>query len=320
MKIRIFIFLLFTYHSYSQECSQTILKSLILGNYKVGSLAKASKNQEDYTKTLEEVHDYLIDHYPSFDLYQEKISQIKIEPLPIVDKLSVKDIPFIQSDLLRPQSLKGHEGNKKIKQRFKELPEKFQKAYLEAYEVLHSQDKIREFLRDIYTETFYWQLTKSHKRKYLHKVEIGSISPTAVKTVLFQRAKRRGDKKIVRADKDYNIKGVKGDIPKDQNDRFRLAIRSGPFLDDFYDDLIYKEHGTIAHLIQRDFIDSVIRKHYGEDFNEFYEFLGSKDGVTFWLDLFDSQVKDSFTSPEYVHQLIYEKIYFPHLFSSELDL
>ena len=152
-------------------------------------------------------------------------------------------------------------------------------------------------------------MKKNDKLKYAIENEM-AVSERAISVTLIRRLKARGDTKFTKIiNKDMQsgnyLKFGKKDIDKEaiktENGAFREAIRTGPFIDTIFRP--FKNHGAYAHMIERDILYRPLQKPLNNNHKKFYDYLGSKKGITFWADLFDSGSTTgtrSYTRPENV--------------------
>ena len=55
-------------------------------------------------------------------------------------------------------------------------------------------------------------------------------------------------------------------------------------------------------LVQRDMVSDILERIWGDNYNQFFKFLGTKEGINWWIDIFDasSSIEKSFVHPEHV--------------------
>lgn len=266
-----------------------------------GEMFKAGKQFESnrflvLPKKLKELHEEFKNKYPEYATRYDKMDRQEIMLSPQVSKS--EEIPLSESTSYRPLN------DMQLIARFHSLDKLKQEAITKAYNSLNDSEKLKNYIKNLYTESFY-HATLNPKR-YNRVLESGVLSEENIGLTLIKRFKRRKVMKFTRIIK-ANNEGfyintkkdiVREDIAKNSNASFRYAIRTGPFIDNAFSNSWDGGHGAYTHMLQRDFLYSELKNIYGEDVSPFYEYLGSKKGISFWADLFDSGSSRSFTSPE----------------------
>lgn len=140
------------------------------------------------------------------------------------------------------------------------------------------------------------EMTKSSSPKAIQSLSRGEVYYPSLLKVLSDRAKARGVK----------LKAMKGT----DEEKFRDVVRSGGFID--YG-LGTNNHGRDSHLLQLDYTASIIEREMKgpEGRKEFFEFLATDTGISYWEELFDSINKSDFSRPEIVNDIL--KIHNPAL-------
>ena len=229
----------------------------------------------------------------------------KLDLTPQIRKF--EDIPFSRGD--RNRSI----NSTKLIERFYDLDTKTQSTIIEVYNTLNDPNIIREYLRKLYKDSYAWMKSNRPIEEIRNHIKNGSVNERSIAVILIQRLKARKDTNftIIHAEDIFTGKYIKSGKQKISEETklseyksFRAAVRTGPFIDRTFRD--FKNHGAFSHIIQRDILHNVIKKYYGENVNEFYQFLGTKIGINFWIDLFDSNspLYDTFTSPEVITFII----------------
>jgi hypothetical protein len=78
---------------------------------------------------------------------------------------------------------------------------------------------------------------------------------------------------------------------------FRAVLWKGPFLDR---GVGISDHGVDTHLVQLDFVASVVEAELDGDFELFHRFLGSNKGIDLWTLIFDRNEGSTPHHPEYL--------------------
>jgi hypothetical protein len=87
------------------------------------------------------------------------------------------------------------------------------------------------------------------------------------------------------------------------NGDFRTAVGQGPFFDKPFGG---ERHGIDAHFLQKDYVADVVQNTMRGEPQAFWDYLGSKQGIRYWVPLFDSFTTSAptFARPEVLsHQL-----------------
>lgn len=154
---------------------------------------------------------------------------------------------------------------------------------------LNDSDKFLRYTKDLVIETV--ENIKSRGiPSELELLKNGELNRNAVLRVLVERAKARGEGDF------STVKTLNPDDPTE----FIQAVKKGPFFDKAFK---YDTHGIDMHLLQRDYVsDEVFAATSGKP-QEFWDLLGSNEGLNFWGPLFDS-IQDNMTSPEFTRRVI----------------
>lgn len=241
--------------------------------------------------------------WSKFPKLQKTLDQIKF-----TDGKKIKharDIPFELSGEFRPVG--GYEMLKRADQ----LDPEIQKTITGVYNALGDKVVLETYFKKLFKESAEWMAQKGRPED-LKLLEKGVVSEHAIAVTLVKRFKASGDNgftTVMKSSDKFLSYGGKAIDSKDvatRNDSFRTAIRTGPFIDRFFKEGSRENHGVFTHMIQRDIVSDVVKKEMNGSPSKFYEFLGSKKGVNWWADLFDSgDDTKTFTRPEnisgYVH-------------------
>lgn len=250
----------------------------------------------------------LTEKFPNLDVTLKNISE---KPVPNVAQVEEVDkIPYNLSNQFRPVK------DLEMVQRAKDLPPEMKDTIKSVYNTLNNPTHLKTYFQDLFKETAEW-MAKRGRPEDLQLLEQGRISKHAINVVIVRRLKARNDLNFTtiyrRADKNgnYIVPGsnkVAEEAAKDPNGAFRAAVRTGPFVDRGFNDTARANHGIFTHMFQRDIVHKAVSESTKGDPKKFYDFLGSKKGVNFWADLFDSDNGRSFTRPEVLTEYINHKM------------
>lgn len=208
-----------------------------------------------------------------------------------------REIPFELSGAFRPVSAE------KMVERANELSPDISRAITAAYNSLNDKDKIEKYFRGLFEETVEW-MQRRGRPEDLELLKQGKVSRHAISVVIIRRFKARNETGFTTliSKNENNLSPGKIEIlPEDlknPNASFRMAIKNGPFVDRGFDELSRDGHGVFSHMLQRDLVAESVREATRGNPQIFWEFLGTKKGVNFWADLFDSGNTGSMTRPE----------------------
>lgn len=177
------------------------------------------------------------------------------------------------------------------------------KSVLAAYNTLNDKKAMTSYMEKLFAESAEW-MAKKGRPEDLANLKKGVVTEQAIAVVLVKRLKDRGDMNFTT----INYTGIKtGKLNIDPaevakpNDRFRTAVKTGPFFDNAFPTNktgARGNHGRYTHMIQRDMITESLKKSTNGQPQKFWDFMGTKKGINYWVDLFDSQDNNSFTRPE----------------------
>lgn len=231
--------------------------------------------------------------YPNLKKSYDEIGK----EMPIVKPIThPREIDFTFSDGFRP--IKAAE----MKRRADELDPQMSAAIVEAYNSLNDPAELTRYFKGLHQETVERMIEKGRPED-LKLLAEGKISRQAMNVVLVRRLKERGDQfTTIKFDGNGVALKYKGDTLDGETlvteaDRFRAAVKTGPFFDRAFDDNQRMGHGTFTHIMQRDIVHERVSKATNGKPQEFWEYLGTKKGINWWADLFDSGNR-SFNSPE----------------------
>jgi hypothetical protein len=125
----------------------------------------------------------------------------------------------------------------------------------------------------------------------------GELIRNYVLKVLVKRHRAQGNEEFsVIAPQNATSKATTKTRKNSSNEDFRAAVRQGPFFDK---PLLGGRHGVDTHFLQMDYASSVIWEVTNGHPKEFWDFLGSKRGIDYWVALFDSFGGATLARPEY---------------------
>jgi len=238
----------------------------------------------------------------------------KKDSIPVAEPIKKpEEIPFDKSEGFRPIQAD------QMVLRAQALEPEMSNAITSAYNALNDPAALRKYYRELFTDAALWMKHKGRPAD-LELLKKGRISEHAMAVVLVRRAKDRGETDFTTILQSENGKGetfVKGALPSEKeltqkgNEAFRFAVKSGPFFDKNFDGSSKYGHGVLTHMIQREIVTPHISKAMGGEPQKFWDFLGSKKGINFWADLFDSGNEKSMTRPETITQYMYENMLQP---------
>lgn len=246
----------------------------------------------------------LAEKYPLLKKTSDGLS----EGIPAVMKIShPRELPFDLSEKFRPVKAD------KMVERANDLSPEIANTITAAYNTLNNKEKIEKYFRGLFEETVEWMKRKGTPAD-LELLKQGKVSRHAISVVLVRRFKARNETGFTTLFKEGENKLSPGKIeilPKDlqnPNASFRMAIHNGPFVDRGFKDIYRNGHGIFSHMIQRDLIGESVREATKGNPQVFWEFLGTKKGVNFWADLFDSGNLKSMTRPEVLIEYLSHKL------------
>lgn len=222
-----------------------------------------------------------------------------------------RDIPFENTNPFRP--IKDAE----MRKRAEELPPNIQKTVVGVYNALGDKTVLENYFKGLVKESAEWMATKGRPQD-IELLKKGVVSEHAMSVILIKRFKASGDNQFTTmmprgSDKTISVgaKDIKASDMSGDNDAFRTAIRTGPFMDRVFESKAGNRygHGVINHMIQRDIVKDIVKKEMKGNPQEFYNYLGSKKGVNWWSDLFDSgEGSRTFTRPENISEFMHHNV------------
>lgn len=222
-----------------------------------------------------------------------------------------REIPFEKSNEFRP--IKAQE----MRKRAEDLPPNIQNSIVAVYNTLGDKKTLETYFKNLVKESAEWMAQKGRPQD-LELLKKGVVSEHAMSVILIKRFKASGDNQFTtmmprRSEKTISVgaKNIKASDMASYNDAFRTAIRTGPFMDRVFEGKTANRygHGVINHMIQRDIVKDVLKKEMKGKPQEFYNYLGSKKGVNWWSDLFDSgEGTRTFTRPENISDFMHHNI------------
>lgn len=239
---------------------------------------------------------------PYFNLRRKIRSLGNGDQLPVAPQITSADqIPYEQSGGFR-----AVQDPEVMRQRARELDPEISGAITGAYNALNDRTALRAYYQELYTDAALWMRHRGRPED-LARLRRGEVSEHAIAVVLVRRAKDRGDANfttILRDRQTGESRLATGRIPTENqlmdtdNQRFRMAVRTGPFFDHGFEQGMPEMHGPWAHMIQREIVLENVSRATNGNPQRFYDFLGTPRGINFWADLFDSGSNTSMTSPE----------------------
>jgi hypothetical protein len=221
--------------------------------------------------------------------------------------LKAKQIPFYDSRKFRAIS------DEEMLKRSEQLSPVIEKSIVSVYNTLGNQALTETYFKKLFSDSAA-HMARRGKPGDLKLLAEGKIDPDVIAAILVKRAKARGDTQFTNLTRDELKVGklvTESDAIRAPNfkqyEAFRQAIK-GPFFDSALSSNYRAAHGSLSHLVQRDMVyDAVVSSTNGQP-QVFWNFLGSKKGVHWWVDLFDSGSTASFRKPEHVQKFIYHEL------------
>lgn len=205
---------------------------------------------------------------------------------------SVKEIPWeAYSGPFVPRAV-----TEKMSERASNLDPEIQNTMVGIFNRMHDKTEYKKYMETLSVDSVK-EIRRRGIPKELELLEKGEVSDIAIMRVLVQRAKARGQGDMSTLVPTRAAEGAEvGKTRKpDTNEGFRSAIQQGPFFDKI---LRKSPHGMVSHLIQQDFVSDVVLKTTNGKPKKFWDFLGSKKGINFWVPLFDTSAPNTLSSPE----------------------
>lgn len=217
---------------------------------------------------------------------------------------SLKKINFEDSNSFRSKDKKMKPVNMTAK--IDGINPRIQKTILDVYNKLNDPKAVNQYTLDLFKEAALHMASRG-KAADINTLKNGFITSQSIGAVIIKHLKASGDVNFTKISGN-SIKAPKSrpiaDNPITKNDKFRSVVKNGPFFDGAFDQVFDSGHGSLTHLLQRDMILSTVKGNLGPDSQQFWDFLGTKSGINWWVDLFDSGVETSFTRPEYISRVL----------------
>lgn len=180
-------------------------------------------------------------------------------------------------------------------------PKEIQNAALAVYNKMHDPAAFESYMTKLTQDTIANIRARAIPAE-LEALEKGEIGRNAVLRVLVQRSKERGDQ----------IATLVSDRPGavsepwkkyDSKQGFNEAVAQSQFFDKPQG---FARHGVDMHFLQKDYIADVVRDATNGNPQMFWNYIGSKDGIGFWVPLFDAAEKGPVTlgSPETLRHVV----------------
>ena len=211
-------------------------------------------------------------------------------------------IPFEKTNAIRPSAAKGD-----MHRRAAQLRGPLRENIVSVYNVLGNNLILKHYFQELFFDTALW-MEKRGKAEGNRLLREGKISESDLGHVIIRRLKSRGDNKFTTLRRGYVPSSGKVDLTHynlsilNDNKSFRVAVGTGPFFDYSFDPWKRDGHGGFTHMIQRDIVSQFA---LNDGVDEFWTYMGSAKGISFWLDLFDAgkEVK-TFHKPENLTRFI----------------
>lgn len=216
----------------------------------------------------------------------------------------LRDLPFQRSNPYRgtPEST--------MIERAGQLDPEMHKVMITAYNSLNDKSFLTRYLKDLFAETVEMMFAKGHPAD-LKALERGFVTERAIGLVVVRRLKEAGDDTFTTLTGSRLSHG-KAKVNEQEvgrlNGQFREAIRTGPFFDRQFSEKDPWNHGPFSHLIQRDIVQRAFKEKLRSEQPEFWAFLGTKKGVGWWVDIFDSGGGLSFSRPESMNRYLHQNL------------
>jgi hypothetical protein len=184
------------------------------------------------------------------------------------------------------------------------LSRQMQSTITAVYNHLHDTNAFEKYMSQLSADSAL-EVKASGIASEVDQLEKGVITRNAVLRVLVKRARARGDdafSTVVSEDSpDPRISQTRKPGTKSG---FRAAVGQGPFFDKGFNGT---RHGTDMHLLQRDYVSDTVNSATDGKPSDFWTFLGSKQGINYWVPLFDAiDTSNSLGSPEVLRHLVIE--------------
>lgn len=299
LKFLLFILLLFHGPGFANECIRESLNEF------VNDIAPT--NSSAIVRPIISAPD-IIATFPELSRTLRKIELNIPTALPIKHP---REIPFHLSNGGRPLN-----AEEMIK-RADELEPKLSNTIKAVYNTLNDVEVLKKYFQNLFIETAQW-MHKQGRPESIELLKQGLISQKAMQVVLIRRFKAQNDKNftILTSLKNGKYltygkknKDIKPHHVQNTNDAFRAAVRTGPFIDRGFKDTNRIGHGVFNHMIQRDIVRDIINKEMNGSSQDFWNFLGSRKGINWWADLFDSGAINSFVRPERINRYIFHNMF-----------
>jgi len=199
-----------------------------------------------------------------------------------------------------------------MKLRSKKLDKETNTSIITAYNALNDKAVLKKYFKDLHMEVSNY-MAKKGRPEDLELLKDGMISKRAVGIVMIKRLKERGDNKfttIVIDDEKFISSGkikISAEDRSTKNKAFRAAVKTGPFIDNFFTDKAKGGHGVFTHIIQRDIVTQAMLRN-NQNPQKLWNYLGTPKGINFWADLFDSGDPKSFTRPEVLSKFLFDDL------------
>lgn len=221
-----------------------------------------------------------------------------------------RQIKFSPSNEFRPVK------DQEMKIRAEQLEPQMSESITGAYNALNDTPGLEKYFKELHRQTVERMIEKGRPED-LELLKEGMISRQAMHVVLVKRLKERGDnqftaivpnKKTGKVDLKYKGEALSNEDLTRDADKFRAAVKSGSFFDRAFNDENRYGHGVFTHIVQRDIVSQAVSQATKGNPQEFWNYLGSKKGINWWADLFDSGNAQTFNRPEVLTEFLGHKL------------
>lgn len=170
-----------------------------------------------------------------------------------------------------------------------EMDPETRKAMEKVWNRMNDPEAFSKYVR-VLSEDASAEMMKNGSQRELDALARGELTRNGVLKVLVKRHREHGNalfSSITKSDQ--------------SNDAFRTAVGKGPFFDIPFSDA---RHGADTHFLQIDYVSDAIWGATNGQPRKFWDFLGSKKGINYWVPLFDNFSDGTMGKPEYLaHQV-----------------
>jgi hypothetical protein len=166
---------------------------------------------------------------------------------------------------------------------------------------MNDPDQVADYIRALAQDTAV-EMARSGDARTLDALKRGELIRNYVLKILAKRHRAQGnDAFSTIVPRNAANKPSTKTRKSSSNDDFRAAVGQGPFFDKPFQN---GRHGIDTHFMQIDYASTAIWEATGGNPREFWDLLGSKRGIDFWVALFDGFQENTFARPEFFsHQV-----------------